>query len=76
MHKIREWQIYSKRMRIRRDKIKEDKGEKLYVLLKLSKMNMCRQYIYFDFFIYLLFSYNIQIKVNVYVKLKLSKMNS
>ena len=49
MHKIREWQIYSKRMRIRRDKIKEDKGEKLYVLLKLPKMNMCRQYFYFDF---------------------------
>ena len=36
-------------MRIRRDKIKEDKGEKLYVLLKLPKMNMCRQYFYFDF---------------------------
>ena len=32
-------------MRIRRDKIKEDKGAKLYVKLKPPKMNMYRQYL-------------------------------
>ena len=41
----RKWQIYSKRMRIRIAKIKEDKGAKLYAKLKSSKRNMYRQYL-------------------------------
>ena len=41
----RERKIYSKKMRIRKVQIKEDKGTKLYVKLKPSKRNMYRQYL-------------------------------
>ena len=37
---MREQKIYSKKMEIRRVKIKEDKWAKLHVKLKLPKMNM------------------------------------
>ena len=37
--------VYSKMMRIIRDKIKEDKGAKLYVKLKPFKRIMYRQYL-------------------------------
>ena len=45
------------------------------IKIRPPKMNMFRQYFYFNFFIDLLFSYNVKIKVNEYVKLKLPKMN-
>ena len=45
------------------------------IKIRPPKMNMYRQYFYFNLFIDLLFSYNVKIKVNEYEKLKLPKIN-
>ena len=76
MHRMKEWQIYSKIVRIKRVKIGR-KMRKITCKIKTAqnKYVWTLDNTFVLIFINLLFSYNIKIKVDEYVKLKFPKMN-
>ena len=62
MHRMEEikWQIYNKRMRIRKTKIKNYKREKQYLNLKPPKRNICIQHFFFPLIYYLVITLNLK----------------